>query len=202
VQAATTRTTPRTAKRYAAAVGHQYSLAVRPAITDPGSFKTSDAEYSFGDYYTMTRTPDFDSVEIDTLFDRMSQQFEEMTRQFDGTRTFRRNTAVDLRDDPEAFEVVIDLPGFEKADIDVTIADRELTVDAARDTGTVSPKRGDDDVRYVRQERRTDSVHRSIRLPGEVRSDDASATYNNGVLTVTLPKRTVDDEDSHRIDVE
>lgn len=149
----------------------------------------------------MTRTPDFESVEIDTLLDRMSRQFEEMTRQFDGTRTFRRNTAVDLRDDPEAFVVAIDLPGFENDDIDVAIADHELTVDATRETGTVSPKR-DDESRYVRQERRTDSVHRSIRLPGEVRADDAAASYNNGVLTVTLPKRTVDDEDSHRIDVE
>lgn len=151
----------------------------------------------------MTRTPDFDGVELDTFLDRMSRQFEELTRQFDGTRTFRRNTAVDLRDDPDAFVVAIDLPGFEKAGIDVGIADRELTVDAERETGTVSPKRDEgDDGRYVRQERRTDSVCRSIRLPGEVRADDATATYNNGVLTVTLPKRTADDEDTHRIDVE
>jgi HSP20 family protein len=152
----------------------------------------------------MTRTPSFDGTEFDSLLDRMSRQFEELTRQFDGTRALRRNTAVDLRDDPEAFVVAVDLPGFEKADIEVAVADRELTVDAVRDTGTVSPKRGDGDGdgRYVRQERRTDSIHRSIRLPGEVRTDDATATYNNGVLTVTLPKRTVDDDGSHRIDIE
>jgi HSP20 family protein len=155
-----------------------------------------------GDYHTMTRTPDFDSVELDTFLDRMSRQFEDLTRQFDGTRTSRRNTAVDLRDDPEAFVVAIDLPGFETADIEVAVADRELTVDAEREAGTVSPKRDDEDGRYVRQERRTDAVHRAIRLPGEVRTDDATATYNNGVLTVTLPKRIVDDEESHQIDVE
>ena len=149
----------------------------------------------------MTRTPDFDSVELDTFLDRMSRQFEELTRQFDGPRTFRRNTAVDLRDDPESFVVAVDLPGFERADIEVAVADRELTVDAERETGTVSPKRDDADGRYVRQERRTDSIHRAIRLPGEVHAGDATATYNNGVLTVTLPKRTVDDG-SHRIDVE
>ena len=152
----------------------------------------------------MTRTPDSDSVELDTLFDRMSRQFEELTRQFDGTRTFRRNTAVDLRDDPESFVVAVDLPGFDRGDIEVAVADRKLTIDAEREAGTVSPKHDDDDgdSRYVRQERRTDSVHRAIRLPGEVRAGDATATYNNGVLTVTLPKRTVDDADSHRIDVE
>ena len=150
----------------------------------------------------MTRTPDFDSTELDTFFDRMSRQFEELTRQFDGTRTFRRNTAVDLRDDPEAFVVAIDLPGFERDTLEVTLADRELSVDAERELVHDTSGEESADGRYVRQERRTDSVHRSIRLPGEVRTDDATATYNNGVLTITLPKRTVVDDESSRIDVE
>lgn len=163
---------------------------------------SSDIQRISGDYHTMTRTPDFDSTELDTFFDRMSRQFEELTRQFDGTRTFRRNTAVDLRDDPEAFVVAIDLPGFEKSDIEVTVANRDLRVDAERELARDTSEDESVDGRYVRQERRTDSIHRSVRLPGDVRDDDATATYNNGVLTVTLPKRTVEDGESYRIDVE
>ena len=164
---------------------------------------SSDIQRISGDYHTMTRTPDFDSTELDTFFDRMSRQFEELTRQFDGTRTFRRNTAVDLRDDPEAFVVAIDLPGFEKSDIEVTVANRDLRVDAERELARDTSEDESVDGRYVRQERRTDSIHRSVRLPGDVRDDDdATATYNNGVLTVTLPKRTVEDGESRRIDVE
>ena len=155
-----------------------------------------------GDYHTMARAPDFDSTELDTFADRLSRQFEEFTRQFDGTRTFRRNTAVDLRDDPEAFVVAIDLPGFEKSDIEVAVTDRNLRVDAERELAHDTSEDDSADGRYVRRERRTDSVHRSIRLPGDVRGDDATAAYNNGVLTVTLPKRTVEGDGSRRIDVE
>lgn len=44
---------------------------------------------------------------------------------------------------------------------------------------------------------------RSVDLQADIMETDASATYHNGVLTVTLPKRTPgDDDDSHRIDVE
>jgi len=146
----------------------------------------------------MRRSPSFDDIEFDDLFGRMSRQFEEMGRQFDNTRPFGREMAADLREDDDAFVAVIDLPGFEKDDIDLAVTENVLTVEASR---TESAETDDD--RYLHRERRSDSVRRSIRLPAAVRADDASATYNNGVLTVTLPKLIVDDdEDSHHIDVE
>ncbi|MFB6251591.1 MAG: Hsp20/alpha crystallin family protein [Halobellus sp.] len=57
----------------------------------------------------------------------------------------------------------------------------------------------DEDDRYVHRERRSEPVRRSIRLPDEIRAADATASYNDDVLTVTLPK--LDDDESHRIDV-
>lgn len=147
----------------------------------------------------MNRSPSFDGSELDSIIARMSRQLEELTGQFDGPSASRRGAAVDLRDEPESFVVTVDLPGFERSDIDLSVADRTLTIDATRE---VSHDAGDDDGRFVRQERRTDSIHRSLRLPADIRADDAAATYNNGVLSVTLPKLTVDGGDSHRIDVQ
>lgn len=147
----------------------------------------------------MNRSPSFDGSELDSIIARMSRQLEDLTGQSDGPFGSRRGAAVDLRDEPESFVVTVDLPGFERSDIDLSVADRTLTIDATRD---VSHDADDDDGRFVRRERRSDSIHRSLRLPADVRADDASATYNNGVLSVTLPKLTVDDGDSHRIDVE
>ncbi|WP_336021615.1 archaeal heat shock protein Hsp14 [Halobellus salinisoli] len=144
----------------------------------------------------MRRTPSFDDFEFDDLFGRMSRQFEEMSRQFEGGR-FGRETAIDLREDSESFVAVVDLPGFEKRDIDLSVTDDMLTIEASR-----SESADEESEHYVHRERRSDSVHRSIRLPAAVRADDASATYNNGVLSVTLPKLHVEDEASHHIDVE
>jgi len=144
----------------------------------------------------MDRSPSFD--EFDDLFARMTRQLEAMSRQFEGPRPFGRETAVDIREERESFVAVVDLPGFEREDIDLSVADRLLTIEAERETDGET-----EDERYVRRERRADAIHRSIRLPADVRAEDADATYNNGVLTVTLPKLLVeDDEDSHRIDVE
>ncbi|MFB6090208.1 MAG: Hsp20/alpha crystallin family protein [Halobellus sp.] len=145
----------------------------------------------------MKRSPGFDEFAFDDLFARMSRQFEEMSSQLDGPRSFGREMAIDLREEPEAFVAVVDLPGYEKDDIDVAIDGLLLTIEAAREADE-----GDESDHYVHRERRSQSVHRSIRLPAEVHADDAAAAYNNGVLTVTLPKLVVDDDESHRIDIE
>jgi HSP20 family protein len=147
----------------------------------------------------MNRSPSFDGSELDSIIARMSRQLEELAGQFDGPSVSRCGAAVDLRDEPDSFVVSVDLPGFERSDIDLSVADRTLTIDATR---AVSHDAAGDDGRFVRQERRTDSIHRSLRLPADVRADDAAATYNNGVLSVTLPKLTVDGGDSRRIDIE
>lgn len=145
----------------------------------------------------MRRSPNFDDFEFDDLFGRMSRQFEEMSRQFEGSRAFGREMAIDLREDDDSFVALVDLPGFEKSDIDLSVSDDMLTIEASRSESVDS-----EDEHYVHRERRSDTIRRSIRIPAAIRSDDASATYNNGVLSVTLPKLHVEDEGSHHIDVE
>jgi HSP20 family protein len=145
----------------------------------------------------MRRSPSFDDIEFDDLFGRMSRQFEEMSRQFDSTRSFGREMAIDIREDGDSLVAVVDLPGFEKEDIDLTVTEDVLTIEASRTDSAET-----DDDHYVHRERRSDTARRSIRLPAAIHADDASATYNNGVLSVTLPKLIVDDEDARHIDVE
>ncbi|MCO8266881.1 archaeal heat shock protein Hsp14 [Haloferax prahovense] len=146
----------------------------------------------------MRRTNPFDDFE--ELFERMSRQFDEMGRQFDRSGMMaqvRHEMAIDVTDHDGEIVVTVDLPGYEKEDISLSVANRTLTVEATRE---LDEERADGE--YLRRERRHESARRTIRLPEAVDEDGASASYHNGVLTVTLPKRDVEPDDSRRIDID
>ena len=75
------------------------------------------------------------------------------------------------------------LPGVDADGISVTLEDGLLTIEA--ETSAESKKSGSD---YLLRERRFGRFHRSLRLPGSVDADKAQPTYENGVLTITIPK--------------
>jgi len=127
------------------------------------------------------------------MFERMNQQLG----QFDETPTpGTQQLSVDLADREDAFEVTADLPGYDREDIDLSVADRTLRITAEREE---SSEAGDGD--YLRRERRRRSVSRTLSLPEDVEEEEASAGYTNGVLTVTLPKAT-DHDESRSIDID
>ena len=96
----------------------------------------------------------------------------------------------DIVDDGDAFVVRADLPGFDSDDIDVQLVENQrLTVSASREEETAH-----EDGQFVQRERRRQSASRTLALPEAVTESETSATYEEGVLTVTLPKATGSDE--------
>jgi len=137
----------------------------------------------------MNRTNPFDEIE----------QFLGRTS-FGGNRAWGRDlrTAdVDVAEYDDEFVVMADLPGYDREDIDVRATDGRLTITAERENG----EHEDADRRYLRRERRHESITRSVDLPGPIADEEGSATYRHGVLTVTLPKTAADADHGHRIDV-
>ncbi|MFB6068816.1 MAG: Hsp20/alpha crystallin family protein [Halobacterium sp.] len=137
-------------------------------------------------------------------FDDIERMLERMAEQFEGVDEFRSFEApfggrlkVDVEDLPDEYVVTADLPGFEKADIEVELADETLRIAADRETAAESEEAG----HYVRRERSRESMSRSVSLPEPVDEDGVSARFKNGVLTVTLPKLHTA-ADSHSIDIE
>ena len=134
----------------------------------------------------MSRRNPFD--EIERMFERMNRQFNELSEgsQLPATTGGPQSVSMDVAEQDDEYIVTADLPGYEKADIDLSISERTLRVGVDREEST---DESDEEGTYIRRERRRQSVSRTITLPEEVEEDEASAAYNNGVLTVTLPKR-------------
>jgi HSP20 family protein len=85
---------------------------------------------------------------------------------------------VDLYEDPKQAYVRAELPGVNRDDIQVEMTDGALTITAVRKTPATEG-----------QAEQSVSFSRSLTVPAEVSADQVSAAYENGVLTVTLPKR-------------
>lgn len=135
--------------------------------------------------------------DIERMLERMTEQFEDF-EDFRGFEAgFGSRLKVDLEDRPDEYIVTADLPGYDKDDIDVQLADQTVRISAEHETAAEDEEPG----RYVRRERTRESMSRSISLPEPVDEEDVSARFKNGVLTVTLRKRYTE-SDSHHIDIE
>ncbi|MDZ7702395.1 MAG: Hsp20/alpha crystallin family protein [Halobacteriales archaeon] len=119
--------------------------------------------------------------ELETLLNRMGRELEAESWPGAG------GVDVDLADHGDRYVVTADLPGYEKADIDVQLVAGALRIEADRELET--EEEGPD---YLRRERRRESVSRRLALPDPVDEEGVSATHTDGVLTVELPKETTD----------
>ena len=93
----------------------------------------------------------------------------------------------DLIEKDDRFEASIEMPGVAKEDIDVQIDGAKVSVKAE----TKSEQSAKDGERVLHEGRVSRSWSRSFTLPAEVADERAEASYENGVLKLTLPKKEV-----------
>jgi HSP20 family protein len=91
--------------------------------------------------------------------------------------------AVDVYEDKDSLLVKAELPGLKKDDIDISLQEGYLVLSGER-----KQEQKHEDANVYRSERWEGRFHRSISLPCRVDAEKIKATYNEGVLTVTLPK--------------
>lgn len=90
---------------------------------------------------------------------------------------------LDVVEEGDNILVHASMPGVDPDDIDVTVENDVLTI-----RGHSRFEKEHQEGNYLMRERRTGSFHRSLRLPDTVDTENARPHYDNGVLTVTLPK--------------
>lgn len=92
--------------------------------------------------------------------------------------------AVDVYEDADKFQIQAELPGMDMKDIEVQVEGNTLTLRGERKL-----EHEDKRENYHRVERVYGAFQRSFSLPSTVDVDKIEATYDRGVLTITLPKK-------------
>ncbi len=118
--------------------------------------------------------------EMDRMFDNFFRGSESEEAEHPLTRW---SPDVDIHETEDSFVVKAELPGLTKDDVKITLRDDVLTIRGEKKQEKETKKEN-----YHRIERNYGAFHRSFTLPTSVRSDKIEATYEDGVLTLTLPK--------------
>ncbi|MFZ1992740.1 MAG: Hsp20/alpha crystallin family protein, partial [Solirubrobacteraceae bacterium] len=120
---------------------------------------------------------------IQNEMNRLFNSFFDTPTPSNGT-TFRRwIPAMDLVETEDAFVLTADLPGLSESDVNIEVEDNVLTVSGERKSEHEDRKTG-----YYRVERSYGSFRRSLTLPDGVDPGVVKATFDKGVLEVTVPK--------------
>ena len=129
------------------------------------------------------------SVFGESLFDDwMDFPFQSLESDVDH-KLYGKNAArvmkTDLKEHDDGYELLVDLPGFKKDQIDLQLQNGYLTVSAAKG---VEADDKDKKGRIVHQERYTGSMTRSFYIGENVREEDVKASFEDGVLRLDFPK--------------
>ena len=131
------------------------------------------------------------SIFAENLFDEFFDDFP-MPRQFRNIdrRLYGKNAAREMKTDvhehEDHYEVDIDLPGFKKDEITLSLENGYLTVNAAKG---MDKDHTDKKGRVIRQERYAGSMQRSFYVGDALTEEDITARFENGVLSLNVPKK-------------
>ena len=116
--------------------------------------------------------------DINRLFDAFMTPFE-------GTE-IRRNMSpkLDVAETKDKYEIKAEMPGIDEKDIDLSVDDGVLTISGEKKTEQESKDKG-----YWLKECSYGTFSRSVRLPDNIADDKIDAKFNNGVLTIDVPKK-------------
>ncbi|VVB95916.1 Small heat shock protein HSP16.5 [uncultured archaeon] len=97
-----------------------------------------------------------------------------------------RQPFVDVIETDKEVIATAEMPGLEKQDIKINVAEDRLEISAETKHEEKKEEKG-----YVYRERRSGSYYRAITLPSPVDPDNSKASYKNGILEIKMPKTEI-----------
>ena len=134
-------------------------------------------------YVMTTRRPFEPLASLRRLNAVLDEAFGNGQQEEGSTITSAWYPACDVFEDKEAVKIVAELPGVRPEDVKISLENNLLTI-----RGEKKQQAEESSERVHRYERSYGVFERSFALPTTVDSDKVSATFQNGILTVTVPK--------------
>lgn len=103
---------------------------------------------------------------------------------------------VDVRESDREVKLSAELPGMTDNDIEVLVSGDSLTI-----KGEKKEEKEDKKENYYRMERHYGSFRRVVQLPAEVKTEDAQATFKNGVLDIIIPKSEAAKKEKKKVEI-
>ena len=125
----------------------------------------------FGDFFT------------DPWFD--DKEFKDMQKKLYGHRA-KNVMSTDVKEVENGYELEMDLPGFKKDEIKVSLENGYLTISAAR--GLDEDEKDKKSGKYIRRERYAGACERSFYVGEGISQDDIKASFQHGILKLFIPK--------------
>ncbi|WBF09031.1 Hsp20/alpha crystallin family protein [Methanothermobacter thermautotrophicus] len=111
----------------------------------------------------------------------MQKEFEKKISEY--AENIPEKLSMDVMETDDAIIIKTDLPGVKKEDINIELTENTISISAVFEE-EVEIKEAD----FIKKERKYGEAKREMRLPEKIRVEDAKAKFENGVLTVELPK--------------
>ena len=136
-----------------------------------------------------TRTENMLSDIVNTIKEKQEELGKSLS---DYTTTFQKPLA-DVMETENSIIVITDLPGVKKEDIDIDISEDSIDI-----TAKFEDEINEEGANYIKKERSYGETKRSISLPAQINVKEATAKFNDSILTVNLPKLM---EEKHKVDI-
>ena len=131
------------------------------------------------------------------LFDNLIDDFFDMQFNRHEFRQLEKAMKTDIKEHEKSYELEIEMPGFNKKDIHLSLNNGYLTVSASKhENNDEKNSKGE----YIRRERRYGSCSRSFYV-GDIKEEEINASLNDGILSISLPKEVKEEPKKKYIEI-
>ena len=102
----------------------------------------------------------------------------------------------DIVENENDYAITVDVPGFSKEDLNVSLKDGYLTIKAEK-----SADKNEDEKNYIRRERVYSSTSRSFYVGDKIKQEDVKAKFENNELHILIPKKEEKKEETNTIEI-